>query len=327
MTGPPGRFACGPLEVTALASDAAVEARLHQALSAYGERWPAPLRPVAIAAAVTGAPPPATTGTYLACARMLVDREGDALVATTTSGVHGIGHAGPDGDCWRIAVPPDLMADGELHDLDDIVGLALTTGWRQAGWVPVHAAAVADGDRVALVCSASGGGKSTLTVAMVERGWRALGDDKVLLRIDERGRPEARSLLSTFNLDPRTREWVPAVGSLDHLPPYSVWTDKRRVEAAVISPEAMMPRGQPTHLVHLVRGDGAPAVRVSPLSTVDVTATLLRQVAFPSDAAATKPMLAALAAVGAQLTGVRVEVGPDAYRHTDVAASLEAALS
>jgi hypothetical protein len=258
---------------------------------------------------------------------MFVDSTDDGLVAATASGIHGSGRVGAEGDRWHMSVPSGLVAAGRLHDLEDLVGLALTTGWRSAGWVPLHAAAVANGDRVALICSESGGGKSTLTVAMVQHGWRTLGDDKLLLRIDASGAPEVRSLLSTFNLHPRTHEWVPQVGPLDGLPRYSIWTDKRRVRVKAISPGAMARRARPTHLVHLVRGEGPPELRMAALSPTDVTSTLLRQVVFPTDPTATRPMLDTLAKATGHLRGRRVEIGPDAYRHNDVAAALEMQLT
>jgi hypothetical protein len=326
MTGLPARFACGPLDVEVMASEPVLQARLGGPLGIYDQRWPDPRRSVKIVAAGTEKPAPRVKGTFLTCSRMVVDRIGGDLVGVTQSGACGTGHLGPTGECWHIAVPRRLLEFEDLDELEDLIGLALTTGWRRAGWVPVHAAAVANGPRVALLCSESGGGKSTLTASMLRHGWRTLGDDKLLLREGERGTPELGSLLSTFNLDPRTREWMPEIGTLDHLPRYSAWTDKRRVQAAVIWSDAVIPRGQPTHLVELLRVD-RPGVRTTLLPPADVLSVLLRQVVLPGDVATTKPMLACLANTAGRLTGVRMEVGTDAYCNTDVAGILGRALA
>jgi hypothetical protein len=325
MTSPPGRFACGPLDIEVEASEPVVHARLGEPLGIYDQRWPDPRRSVKVVATATDGPAPSVSGTFLLCSRMAVDRIGSALVGVTRSGVHGTGHLGPAGECWNIAVPLQLLESEALDELEDLVGLALTTGWRRAGWVPVHAAAVANGPRVALLCSESGGGKSTLTASMLRRGWCTLGDDKLLLRLDAGRTPEIGSLLSTFNLDPRTNEWMPEIGPLDHLPRYSAWTEKRRVQARAIWSGGVISRGQPTHLVELRRVDRR-GVRTTPLPPAEVLSALLRQVVLPSDAATTKPMLACLGTTAGRLAGVRMEVGPDAYSNTDVAAILDQAL-
>jgi hypothetical protein len=323
------RFACGPLDVDVTASEDVVHAKLAEALDMFDQPWPDPRRPVNIAVERTKSTVAEVRGAYLTCSRMAVDRVGGALIAVTDSGVHATGDLGPDGDSWRIGVPQRLIESGRLDDLDeleDVIGLALTTGWRRAGWAPVHAGAVARGPRVAMLCSTTGGGKSTVAAAMLRRGWRALGDDKLLLRLDEDGQPELRSLLSTFNLHPQTTEWMPEVGPFDHLPRYSAWTDKRRVPTTVIAPSPLLREGRPTHLVELRRGT-APGVRTTPLPAADVLSVLLRQSVLPTDAATTKPLLACLAATAGRLEGVRMDVGPDAYRTIDVAAILEQSLA
>lgn len=50
------------------------------------------------------------------------------------------------------------------------------------GLMPVHAAAVACGDRGLLIAGRGGAGKSSLALACVEAGWRYVGDDFLLLR-------------------------------------------------------------------------------------------------------------------------------------------------
>ena len=98
----------------------------------------------------------------------------------------------------------------------------LTTGWRRAGWVPLHAAGLVapssgtsdDRDRHGvIVCAMGGGGKTTFTVAMVRRGWRSLGDDKLLLRSTDFGSvTEAlivASIKQILNVDPAAAALFP----------------------------------------------------------------------------------------------------------------------
>lgn len=328
MTATTRRFACGPLDVDVISAHPAIDAKMVETLGMYDQPWPEPRRPVHIVGEPTDDAPPRVDGTYLCCSRMAVDRVGDDVVAATRCGAHIRSTSSAGHDCWRIVVPNRLVVTGrfeELDELEDLIGLAVTTGWRRAGWVPVHAAGVVDGERVAVVCSTSGGGKSTLSAVMVRRGWATLGDDKLLLRVDHTGTPEVRSLLSTYNLHPRTAEWLPELGPIDHLPRYSGWTEKRRVPAAAIAPEAMCTAAVPTHLVELRRVD-RPGARVTGLGANDTLSVLLRQTVLPSDAATTKPIVAALGITARRLRGVRLEVGPDAYGVDDVAAVLDEAL-
>ena len=193
----------------------------------------------------------AVDATYLSCARMVVGAPAEnELRATTLIGAAASGCLGADGDDWTVTAPDEAIAEGTLEDVEDLVGLALTTGWRRAGWVPLHAAGIVD-DRgnCALVCAPSGGGKSTMTAAFVRRGWRALGDDKLLARVDDDGTVRVAALLHTFNLHPATRAWFPEVGDLEQLPTYSAWTDKRKVSASAIWSGATADIGAPTRVV------------------------------------------------------------------------------
>ncbi|HVA13821.1 MAG TPA: HprK-related kinase A [Stellaceae bacterium] len=60
-------------------------------------------------------------------------------------------------------------------------------------YLVVHAAAIERGGRVAILPGAPGAGKSTLTAALVRRGWRLLSDELALIRpADRRVVPLAR---------------------------------------------------------------------------------------------------------------------------------------
>ena len=53
-------------------------------------------------------------------------------------------------------------------------------------YLVIHAAAIERGGRVALLPGAPGAGKSTLTAALVQRGWRLLSDELALIRPADR---------------------------------------------------------------------------------------------------------------------------------------------
>ncbi len=280
-------FGCGPLEVDVSGGPPALVDKVVEALSLFDHVWPSQPRMVRIR--VESAPFVAPVdATYLSCARMVVGAPGDDLLeATTLTGAAASGRLAAARDDWTITAPPEAVADGTLEDVEDLVGLALTTGWRRAGWVPLHAAGIVDAaGNCVLVCAPSGGGKSTMTAAFVRRGWRTLGDDKLLARLDADGSVRVAALLHTFNLHPSTRTWFPEVGDLERLPTYSAWTEKRKVAVSSIWDAATADVGVPNRVVALsrsaTRGASSAGVVSTPLSQPAVLATLLRQTVIPS---------------------------------------------
>ncbi|MDQ6824961.1 MAG: hypothetical protein M3007_05795, partial [Candidatus Eremiobacteraeota bacterium] len=177
----------------------------------------------------------------------------------------------------------------------------------------------------ALLCAASGGGKSTLTAAMMRQGWNSLGDDKLLLRIND-GKSEVAALLHTFNLHPKTSQWFPEVGELERLPTYSIWTEKRKVRMSDIWPGRIATQGSPTHLVLLDRKVEFTGIEVDPLPPAEIFSTLLRQVVIPKDRVSAGAIVSAILTTAKTLRGVRVRIGKDAYHDAKCIRTLEAAL-
>ncbi len=323
-------FRCGPLEVAVIVPDPIVRAKIIDALTLYNVRWP-PRRAVTIEmtdphpqfSPTRGEEAERAHGSYLTCARMRVDATADGLYATSASGAAC--SVGADSDHWSIAVPP-LFDEWVLGDIEELVGLVLTTSWRRLGWVPLHAGAVRRNDCCALLTAPSGGGKTTLTAALIRRGWLTLGDDKLLLRMGDTGAAEVRALQHHFNLHPCTRGWFPEVGDLERLPVYSSWTEKRKVRIEDIWPGCVCDAGCLTHLVHISQRDDIAGVRVAPLGRGDILSTLLHQTVIPNDRAIAQHVLSVLAATAQRLAGMCLEIGPDAYADPDCVAPLEAAL-
>jgi hypothetical protein len=321
-----GTYFCGPLRVNVAAQSTLLYDKVVETLRLYDRRWPAHDRTVDINISQTPAlvMKPAG-GTFLRCARINVDIAGAGLHATTLCGARS--HSQHTGltERWEMNVPVELVEATNLEDVEELVILALTAGWRNAGWVPVHAAAVTNGERCAVICAPSGGGKSTLTAAFVRRGWRAVGDDKLLLRMVD-GRPHLAALQRTFNLHPRTSAWFPEVGDLEALPLYSTWTQKRKVKIASIWPEPTADDAHPTHLLRVSRSPNAGGIAYAPLDARETLTTLLRQVAIPTDRSTAHRILSAVAPTAERMRGFEVIVGDNAYGQSDALDSLEAAL-
>jgi hypothetical protein len=319
------RFACGPLDVTLRAQDPDLCAKIAETLELYDFTWPPPRRPVSIAARRSNAFVPAATGSFLHCARMLVDSTNDGLRASTTSGARASARFDATGETWHITVSDDLVDSGKLEEIEDVLSLVLTSGWRRGGWTPIHGAAVVKDQRCVVICAPTGGGKTTLTAALVRRGWRVLGDDKLLLRI-ENGRPLVAALLHTFNLHPKSSEWFPEVGDLDSLPRYSMWTEKRKVSVSSIWSHAPAASAEPSVLIALQRCAEAIEPIIAPLEHRDILTTLLRQTVIPCEKATARAIVSTVAGASAHLRGLHVEVPTDAYRDPRFLRALESAL-
>jgi hypothetical protein len=317
-------FHAGPLRVRIETAEPSVREKLAETLALYDGTWEGPFDDVVLEARAVPGSATMVDGAYLRCARMSVNATAGEVHATTRCGAQ-MRSRGEQRQHWAIEVPETVVASAQLEELEDLVGLALTAGWRYAGWVPVHAAALVRGGICPIVCAGSGGGKSTITAALVRTGWRTLGDDKLLLRCDAQG-PELRALLHTFNLHPRTREWFPEVGDLTLLPPYSSWTEKRKFRVDRTWPKTTAPHARPTHVVRMRRSSATRGIAVSELARAEIFPTLLKQIAIPSDRAEAAPILSTVARAVGSLRGLDIVVGDDAYRDGDCLSELERAL-
>ena len=321
-------FTVGPVRVVLEPALAVFEARIDEQLQIFKTAWDEPsyeVRLRVIASPDRAAP---ARGNYLTCSRMDVDSTPSGLYATTLCGASMQFDGRYDrGEAWIVRFPDDDIETAAIDQIEDLVGLALVSGWRAAGWTPVHGGAVVKDDKCLLLCAMSGGGKSTLTAALVRDGWRTLGDDKLLLRVDAGGVPEVAALLHSFNLHPQSRAWFPEIGDLERLPRYSAWTPKRKVYAEDVWPGRTAQRGRPTHVLRVGRDPGEVPIKLTPLAGDEMFRTLVGQIAIPND-----PPVAAAAmrivgkTVAAGLRGLDVVIGEGAYRHPETLAALTAAL-
>lgn len=100
----------------------------------------------------------------------------------------------------RIFVDP---AEGRTpaQAVPHLQGSALAALLQQRRQLPMHAGSIETSRGAVLLIGTSGVGKSTLTNALVGRGYRMMGDDVTPVSLDEQGRPQA---ISAF---PASRLW------------------------------------------------------------------------------------------------------------------------
>ncbi len=318
-------YRCGPLEVWVEADGALLREKVASQLHLFNVPWSEPRTSIDLDVRESDEAVATREGNYLVCARMRVDVNGSVLVAACPSGA--CCEQSADGRSWHMRVPRRPADIWTLTDIESLLSLVLTTGWRALGWVPVHSGTIVKDGHCAILCAESGGGKTSLTAAMIRRGFCTLGDDKLLLRIGDDGAPELRALVHTFNLHPKTREWFPEVGDLERLPTYSEWTEKRKVHPEAIWPGRTLTHARPTHLLQLARREEASGIAIGPLSQSEVVSILLHQTVVPSERETAGRILAAVVTTARSLRGFRVEIGENAYREEGCLEPVEAAMS
>lgn len=317
-------FHCGPVVIHVIAETNEWRELAASMLDTYAVYAGIKPQATTIHIRVSDSPLPTAAGTFLRTRNVHVDKTDAGIVATCRSGTSASSNAALDD--WYVDVPVRAVDDHRramVADMLDLYELVLTTAWRRAGWIPMHAAAVAKADLCAILAAPSRGGKTTLTVAMLSYGWSTLGDDGLLVRRVGEDRGEVWSLHDRMNLDPQTQKWFPEVGNLSQFPPYSIWSDKRRVEVETIWQGRVCSRAQPTHLVQIERYPDHRMTRTQPLGQSQVLSVLLSQTVIPQDRTEAKQILSVLASLARQVRGVRLELGEDAYSHSETRHILE----
>lgn len=310
---------CGPLEVRVSGDEGPLLGLIDETLSLFDVTWTlGPLVAVEVRAAISMPVGTPASGRYIEAARMRVDPAPDGLRATTDGGTTLVGHLSEHGQRWHMTVPPALVESRRWFEVEDLLTLILTTGWRRAGWAPVHAAGLVSpnaepgNNRGLLICAGSGGGKTTLAVAMVRRGWRSLGDDKLLLATRGTQRTVA-SIKQMLNIDPAAAAWFPELSGIASQPAYSTWTPKRRVSLGRVWPHAPTSTMVPTHLVVVSRSAGRGGIMVSRLDRASSISALLHQTVIPNDPSVARPITSAVARVAEDLRAFRFELFEDAF--------------
>lgn len=313
------RYQCGPLTIELVGRESPELERARLTLAIYSAAWhDCPLHyrvKLVLNAAFCGM----SAGTWLRTGRMHVDAVATGMRATCLSGSHVSFDRASGG--WQVSLPSGPVDIWRLTDVEHMLSLVLTTGWRDLGWVPLHAGAVTRDGACAVLCAPSGGGKTTFTTSLLRRGWGSLGDDKLLLRCLDGAPPELRALVHSLNLFPHSVRWFPELDRIEELPAYSVWTDKRRVPMESVREGSALAAARPTHVVRVTRRDGEKGVRVGRLSGSEILDLLMRQTVIPADRFLARTIVGAVGRTAALAKGLAVEIGDDAY---DDARHLEA---
>jgi hypothetical protein len=319
-------YDCGPVRLAITFDEPLLREALHSLLNQYDAPWPTPAAAIRVTVENGTLPPEdEPAGAYFRSHLLRVDRQGSRLRSLSRTGGRMEFNLAAGEAQIVVANHPDRPA--VVEEVEQQFVLLLARAWAQAGWTPLHAGSlIPPGEnRCVMLCAPSGNGKTTLTAAMLRRGWRTLGDDKTLLR-REGNVTIARALARRFHLHPISSRWFPEMGDLIAWPAYSRWTDKRVVRIEKLWPDCLADQAVPAAVVQLERDPNGPALTVEPMDRINRLNTLLRQVAIPADAEHARPLVGCIAATAAGLRGALVRVGNDAFAHPGTSEQLEAAL-
>jgi hypothetical protein len=305
----------GPLELRVTAPPGRISDIVDAGLGLYDVDWPLGGAPWPINVELCEVPDPTqrpAVGDYLATAVLHVDAGPNRLRATSLSGAVGDGRLDPRGESWLFRLRRAVGEREQAVDIDSFLTLVLATGWRRAGWIPMHGAAVVRGARGLIVCAQGGGGKTTFALALVRRGWQAIGDDKVLLGAVD-GSPLMVGVQQILHVDPASTSWLPELaGKTWHSPDISAGV-KRRIGLRSVWPGGGVATGTATDVVVLERPVGARGFEIEALDRDRTLDALIRQTAIPNDPKTARATLAMLVRTASRCRGWRLAVGHDAY--------------
>ncbi|MBL8989986.1 MAG: hypothetical protein JNJ48_00235 [Phycisphaerae bacterium] len=326
------RHAWGPVRLDAEWPDPALAAALSRHCNQFDAPWTSgPGEPCCWRLCVGEAEPGGAVGGtavggFLTTVHLSVDRAaGGAIESRGRRGsLLRIDESARTALLW---VPAWARRPEVIEEAEQQLTLLSSRAWALAGWTPVHGATlVAPGaDRCAVICAPSGSGKTTLTFSLLRRGWRTLGDDKLLARRVPGG-VEARSLARRLHLDPAASRWLAEAGDIRRFPAYSPWTDKRHVDLEAVWPGRLLSRAMIALVVRIRREPGTAGLRWAPLDQAGRFDTAARQVAIPGEAGAARPLVGVVGAIASVAQGIELVVGDDAFDDSSALDALSRAL-
>ena len=129
-----------------------------------------------------------------------------------------------------------------LRHYKQAIFITLYQPLRRHGLRLIHASAIAQAGRAALITGRSGAGKTTTMLSCVTAGYQFLGDDTTLLYRTPAGAVEIATLLSTLDVTDNTAAWFPQISP--YLSPQRNHTGKRQIILTEAFPERVAARAE-----------------------------------------------------------------------------------
>lgn len=200
--------------------------------------------------------------------------------------------------------------DAPYSTWSDLMAAPLAAAWRHHRFYPLHAAAVSFADGSApLIIGASGAGKTTTSLALLQGGatWRS--DDKVLLHTTA-GTTVAASLYANTNLAPATIAAHDTLQFAMARPPINETNDKRPCLLTEVSGAVDLSPFMPTALL-FPRQVPQPVSTLRRLDSMDALMRLSSQSPMSGERSVVRQQHEQLVALARRVPAWEIEAGAD----------------
>lgn len=192
---------------------------------------------------------------------------------------------------------------------------------RSHGYYGLHANGVVNGEGGVLLIGDSGAGKTTLTLSLVQAGWRYLADDALLLRRDNE-HVAALALRRGFACREQTLHYFPHLPAA-HSP--DLMDGKKLLTVEAIGNSAVRLCCTP-HVLLFPQIGGGPHSRLAPLDEASALTTLIRlSTGILTERASVVQQIEVLKALVQQARCYQLRLGADVYEAPAAVAALLAA--
>jgi len=192
---------------------------------------------------------------------------------------------------------------------------------RPQGCYGLHACGLERHGAGLLLVGASGSGKTTTSLQLIDQGWRYLSDDAVLLRQEASGDVRAHAFRRGFSCTAETLAYFPGLAGASE---FGDPGGKRVVylESAAPGSSPFTPHCTPSSIVFPTLA-GTASTRLRPLSNAQSLLRLCQQSAgIMTDVAVSQGQLTSLTALTLQARSFELLLGQDALEQPDLAHTL-----
>jgi hypothetical protein len=188
---------------------------------------------------------------------------------------------------------------------------------RRRGLHLIHASAIGQDGRAALIAGHSGAGKTTTMLTCVTAGFQFLGDDTTLVQRGPAGDIDVIALLSTLDVTDKTAAWFPELTPF--LSPVRSHTGKRQIILSEAYPKSVTARSRVSVILAPEITD-QPQSRLAPANKASLLSDLLFYSIDLQDVSLARQHLEFLAQAVEQIPVYRLLLGRDRQQTAQVIA-------
>jgi hypothetical protein len=206
-----------------------------------------------------------------------------------------------------------------LRHYKQAIFITLYQHLRRRGLHLIHASAIGQDGRAALIAGQGGAGKTTTMLTCVAAGFQFLGDDTTLLQRTPSDAVDVIALLSTLDVTDKTAAWFPELAP--YLSPMRSHTGKRQIILSEAYPSSVASRGRVSVILAPEITDQAHTT-IAPANKASLLSDLLFYSVDLQDVALARHHLEFLAQAVEQIPVYRLLLGSDRQQIPQVLAEI-----